>query len=122
MSDTQTRPDATPTAAISNHVVRLMREFTGRGPTKSKAYIQDDLVVVIVEDNLTKAERGLVRDGEAELVLSTRRAFQRTMRADLVMGVEEILDRTVVAFLSANHIDPDLAVETFVLAPEESNG
>jgi hypothetical protein len=31
--------------------------------------------------------------------------------------VEELTDRDVVAFLSNNHIDPDLAVEIFVLAP-----
>ena len=42
-------------------------------------------------------------------------AFQPTMREDLVRGVEDILDREVQAFLSSNHLDPDLAVETFLL-------
>jgi hypothetical protein len=31
--------------------------------------------------------------------------------------VEELTDRDVVAFMSNNHVDPDLAVEIFILAP-----
>jgi hypothetical protein len=46
-----------------------------------------------------------------------RQAYQYTMRTELVDGVEEITLRTVVAFLSANHLDPDIAVESFVLEP-----
>jgi uncharacterized protein YbcI len=46
-----------------------------------------------------------------------RKAFQGTMRHDLISGIEEILGRKVVAFMSDNHIDPDIAIEAFVLAP-----
>ena len=120
MPDSQAVPDggvSSPHAALSNLVVRLMREYTGRGPTRGRAYIHDDLAVVVLQDTLTKGERSLVRDGESELVLEARKAYQRTMRADMVSGAEQILGRRVVAFLSDNHIDPDLAVETFVLGP-----
>ena len=105
-------------AELSNAVVRLMSEYTGRGPTKAQTFIAGDLVTVVLRDTLTKGERSLVRDGLAHLVLSTRKAYQGTMRDDLVAAVEEITGRTVAAFLSDNHIDPDLAVETFVLEPE----
>jgi hypothetical protein len=37
------------------------------------------------------------------------------MSADLTRAVEELTERKVIAFMSANHIDPDLAVETFIL-------
>ena len=106
-------------AAISNMVVRTMSEYTGRGPTKARTYISGDLVTVVLQDTLTKGERSLVDDGRLELVLSTRKAFQGTMRHDLIGGVEEILGRKVVAFMSDNHIDPDVAAETFLLAPDE---
>jgi uncharacterized protein YbcI len=43
------------------------------------------------------------------------------MRDDLVAIVERQLGRTVVAFMSQNHIDPDLAVEVFVLEPGEAD-
>jgi uncharacterized protein YbcI len=105
--------------AIANHVVRLLSEYTGRGPTKARTSFAHDLVTVVVQDVLSKGERSLVRDGKAELVLTTRRAYQQTMRKELTAGVEEITGRTVIAFLSANHIDPDVAIESFVLAPQE---
>ena len=40
------------------------------------------------------------------------------MREDLIAVVERQLDRKVLAFMSQNHIDPDLAVEVFVLQPD----
>jgi uncharacterized protein YbcI len=103
--------------AISNLVVRLTREYTGRGPTRARTHISDDLVSVVMSDTLTKGEITLVQIGESERVLDMRKAFQRAMRQEMVSGVEEITGRTVTAFMSDNHIEPDYAVETFVLAP-----
>ena len=105
-------------AAISNMIVRLTSQYTGRGPTRARTYINQDLVTVVLQDTLTKAERTLLARDRSELVLATRRAFQDAMQADFVAGLQEILGREVVAFLSANHADPDYAVETFILAPE----
>jgi uncharacterized protein YbcI len=50
-------------------------------------------------------------------VLSVRQDFQRTMRDALVEEVERVTGRRVIAFMSDNHIDPDLACEVFILAP-----
>jgi uncharacterized protein YbcI len=107
-------------AAVSNHVVRTMSEYTGRGPTKARSYIHDAVVTVVLHDTLTKGERSLVGDDLDELVLTMRKAFQSTMRHDLVSGIEAILGRTVTAFMSDNHIDPDVAVEVFLLAPADA--
>ena len=109
-------------AAISNYVVRTMSEYTGRGATRTRTHIHDDVVTVLLKDTLTKGERSLVSEELDELVLSMRKAFQGTMRGDLIGGVEEILGRTVVAFLSDNHIDPDAAVEVFLLARVDRPG
>lgn len=64
---------------------------------------------------MTKAERSLVADGELDVVLGMRRKFQRTMRTDLVGEIERITGRKVVAFMSDNHVEPDLAAELFFL-------
>jgi uncharacterized protein YbcI len=104
--------------AIGNLITRLLSDYTGRGPTRARTHFNDNLITIVVQDLLTKGERSLIRDGKQELVLETRRAYQQTMGADLTAGIEEITGRQVIAFLSANHLDPDLAVETFVLAPE----
>jgi uncharacterized protein YbcI len=109
-------------AAISNLIVKLVNEYTGRGPTKARTHINEDVITVVLQDTLTKGERSLVRDGKEELVLNGRTAFQQTMRADLVAGLEAITGRTVRAFLSANHIDPDIAVECFVLDSVPADG
>ncbi len=95
-----------------------MSEYTGRGPTKARTTIGKDVVIVLLEDTLTKGERSLAADGKTDLVLTTRFAFQETMRADLVAAVQDITGRDVAAFMSANHIDPDMAVEVFVLNPK----
>lgn len=44
-----------------------------------------------------------------------RRAFQDTMSEELTGAVERLTGRKVVAFMSHNHVDPDLAAELFVL-------
>ena len=103
--------------AISNLIVRLLSEYTGRGPTQARTHFNDNLVTVVVQDLLTKGEQSLVRHGRSKLVLETRSAYQQTLREDFTEGVETITGRRVIAFLSANHLDPDLAIESFMLAP-----
>ena len=105
---------------ISTATVQLLHEYTGRGPTKAKTVINEDLVTIVLADTLTKGEQKLVDNGLAERVLQLRHDYQLTMRDDLVAIVERQLDRTVIAFMSQNHIDPDLAVEVFILEPAEA--
>ena len=114
-------PDGPTSAAVSNAIVRLVREYTGRGPTRSRAHITGDLVSVVMADTLTKAERNLVDDGKGDLVRSVHQEVQRTMRRDMVAAVESITERKVIAFMSDNHIDPDMAIEAFVLRPRAAS-
>jgi uncharacterized protein YbcI len=72
-----------------------------------------------MRDTLTRAERSLVRAGKGETVRSLRHEFQQTMRDDMVAAVETLTQRKVIAFMSDNHIDPDVGIEAFVLAPEK---
>jgi uncharacterized protein YbcI len=105
-------------AAISNAMVGLLHEYTGRGPTRAKTTIAEDVVVCVVHDTLTRGERKLVSGGEGLVVLAARRAVQGLLREEAVATVEDISGRRVIAFMSENHIAPDLAVETFVLEPK----
>ena len=110
------------TAAISNAMVGLLHDYTGRGPTRARTTIGSDIIVCVLGATLTKGEQSLVADGKHEVVLHSRRAFQDTMQADAITAVQELTGRRVVAFMSNNHIDPDLAVEVFILEPEASDG
>ena len=104
---------------ISTAVVQLLHEYTGRGPTKAKTVINEDLVTILLADTLTKGERTLVDNGHRDRVIQLRHDYQLVMRNDLIAIVERQLQRKVIAFMSNNHIDPDLAVEVFVLEPAE---
>jgi uncharacterized protein YbcI len=103
------------TSQISNTVVRHMREYTGRGPTKARTYLNDAVVLCMVEDTLTKGEQALVDGGEEQSVLTLRRRYQSLMQEDVSKAVEEITGRRVVTFMSDNATDPDMAAEIFVL-------
>jgi uncharacterized protein YbcI len=109
-------------ASISTGVVHAFTEHTGRGPTRARTTIDGDLVVVILQDGQTKAERALVRAGKGDTVLRLRRAFQETMRDDLIGIVEGLTQRTVHAFMSANHNEPDAAAEIFILDGDPHDG
>ena len=117
MSELQSSPTGSVAAAISNAAVRLLHEYTGRGPTKAKTIIGRDVVVIVLADTMTKAEHTLAAKGQSDFVLDMRHRFQLAMREDLVAAVEMNMERTVVAFMSDNHIEPDMAAEVFVLEP-----
>jgi uncharacterized protein YbcI len=48
-----------------------------------------------------------------------RRSFQQAMEEEFRRVIEESTGRKVMAYMSSIHIDPDLAVELFVLEPIE---
>jgi uncharacterized protein YbcI len=102
-------------AAISNAVVALLREHVGKGPTKARTIHSDTFVLCVLEDTMTKAEQSLAKRGKEDHVLGMRHAFQETMQQEMTEAVEALTGRKVVAFMSANHLDPDVGAEVFVL-------
>ena len=104
-------------SALANAVVQVTRDYTGRGPTKARASVHNDTVVVVMQDTLTKGERSLVESGKTSMVLDMRRCYQIVMKDDLIERVEELTGRNVVAFMGDNHIEPDMAVQVFILQP-----
>jgi uncharacterized protein YbcI len=102
-------------AAIVRAVVAYYREHTGRGPNRAQAFHRGDVITVVLEDTMTKAERTLVDRGRADAVTSLREAFHETMRGELVAMVEELTGRTVRAFVAGSQLDPDVAVAVFLL-------
>jgi uncharacterized protein YbcI len=67
-------------AAVSSAVVGLCAKHIGRGPTKARTTIDGNLVVVLLRDGMTTAEKSLVHAGKEAEVQRLRRAFQETMR------------------------------------------
>jgi uncharacterized protein YbcI len=102
-------------AAISNLVVKVYADHIGRGPTKARAYLNEDIVICVMEDTMTKAERTLVESGHEEAVLEVRAVLQESMREALTTGIEGLTGHRVIAFISGSNLAPDLASELFVL-------
>jgi uncharacterized protein YbcI len=103
--------------AISTAVVRVVADYTGRGPTRARTIISGDWVFVSLEDTLTKGERRLAETGNADFVMDARRRYQSAMRDELTGEVEALMGRKVIAFFSDNHLDPDMALEAMLLEP-----
>jgi uncharacterized protein YbcI len=109
-------------AEISNAIVRRLREYTGRGPTKARTTIRDNVVVVLLEQTLSKGEQSLANNGRGAKVIEIRNEFQEAMREESSAKIAELTGRNVIAMMSANHIDPDLAAEIYVLdGPPDHN-
>ena len=102
-------------AALSRAVVQLHTHYLGRGPTKGHAFHRGNVVVVILEDTLTRAERSLIGAGKEEVVRDMRRQLVATMRRDLVGAVEQLTARRVVSLLADADVAPDVAAEVFIL-------
>src|SRR5918998_992594 len=100
-------------SAISAAVGRVVADHVGRGPTTVRTTIREDVVVCVMRDTFTKAERKLVDAGQGAFVKDMRLRFQEMMRPDLIAVVTELAGRPVDAFLSDHHLDPDIAVEVF---------
>jgi uncharacterized protein YbcI len=109
-------------AAIANEIGRLVAEFAGRGATRTRAFVHDDVVVCLLEDGATKAEVHLVAAGRDELVRMNRDALQRVMEDELVAAVERLTERKVVNFLSGISTMGDASVEVFVLESRAADG
>jgi uncharacterized protein YbcI len=100
---------------LSNAMVALFKQYSGRGPTDCRTYLEPDLVIVVLVGGYTAAERTLFEDGKWHDVRQARLAWQDSMEVRFIDTIERLTHRTVTAFLSANRQDPDLSVELFVL-------
>jgi uncharacterized protein YbcI len=105
--------------AISEGIVRLLKEFYGTGPTRAKTYVAEDLVVCVLRGGFTKAEQTLLEGGRGQAVLSQRVEFQEVMRDRFIAVVEQATGRRVIGFMAGSQQDPDMLCEVFVLAPTD---
>jgi|SRR6187200_1579793 uncharacterized protein YbcI len=105
--------------AISDGMVALLKEFYGVGPTQTKTYYHDDLVVCLMRGGFTRVERTLLEGGRTSAVIQQRMEFQEVMRERFTSVVEGAAGRRVVGFMSGNQQDPDMICEVFVLAPTD---
>ena len=105
--------------AISDGMVALLKEFYGRGPTRTKSYYADDLVVCVLRGGFSRVEQTLLEGGRGASVIQQRMDFQDVMRARFAGVIEDATGRRVIGFMSGNQQDPDMMCEVFILAPTD---
>ena len=116
--DASSQPGGPPALRIANAVGRLHKELAGRGPTKVRTYIQEDMVACVLEGGLTRAEQTVLEHAGTGPVVEMRLRLQAAMRPSIVEIVEGILGRSVRSFMSANDPGSNLQVETLLLEPQ----
>jgi uncharacterized protein YbcI len=109
---------------ISNEMVRLYKEQFGRGPTKARTnWAGPDVLLTVLEDTLTPAERNLVKLGEHQRLRDLRMFFQYASIKEFCAPVERLTGRKVRSFHSSIDSKADgMSMEVFVLHPEGYDG
>jgi anti-anti-sigma factor len=100
---------------IANGLVRLWRERAGVGPQRARAHVTETSVACLMEGTLTAAERTLATSGRGELVRRQRDELRRVLRDDASELVEGVTGRRVLCVLGDTSVEPDHAVDVFVL-------
>jgi uncharacterized protein YbcI len=104
---------------ISDGIVALLKEFYGRGPTRTKSYYEDDLVVCLLRGGFTRVEQTLLEGGRGPAVIQQRMEFQELMRERFEAVIERATGRRVIGFMSGNQQHPDIMCEVFILSPTD---
>lgn len=112
----QSDPSGAIRTAISDGLVALLKEYYGRGPDRTKTYVNGDLVVCLLRGGFTRVEQTLREGGHGDDVIRQRMAFQEVMRDRFTNVVEQATGRKVIGFMSGNQQSPDMICEVFVLA------
>jgi len=105
--------------AISDGMVALLKEFYGRGPSRTKSYYQDDLVVCLLRGGFSQVEQTLLEGGRGSAVIQQRMEFQDLMRDRFEAVIKASTGRDVIGFMSGNQQGPDIMCEVFILAPTD---
>jgi|GraSoiStandDraft_4_1057263.scaffolds.fasta_scaffold142613_3 uncharacterized protein YbcI len=115
------RPDNAPldgpalTTAISDAMAGLYARHYGHERATASTYINDNVVVCILEDILSAKEDAQIAAGHSGAVIDERVAFQTDTEDQFTREVERLTRRRVVAFMSANQTTPGIACELFYL-------
>lgn len=105
---------------ISNAIVRLHKAFHGKGPTKARSFLSQDVLVVVLEGGWTRGEETLLEHGYVDTVAQGRFAMQQSVEAEMRGVVEEITGCRVRSFLSANDPRRQVQTEIFLLESDDT--
>jgi uncharacterized protein YbcI len=107
-------------AALSEAMATMHQHYHGREPATAKSLMMgDDLLACVLGGVYTDVEKTLIELQQKTTVQETRSAFQDAMQRKFIEVVERLSGRRVLAFISNQHVGPDLEIELFVPSPED---
>jgi uncharacterized protein YbcI len=99
---------------ISTQMAAMQKSAFGKGPVGAKSYLFDDLLLIVMREGLTVAEKTMLGFGRQDLVREFRQQFENEMTSRIVGMVEDLTERKVLTYQSQVMFDPDVIVELFV--------
>ena len=81
----------------------------------ASTFHHDNVLVTLMHDVLSHAEKILGQNGQKASVSDWRETLQTVLEPDFREAVERLTGRKVIACISDNHVDPDVAAEIFIL-------
>jgi uncharacterized protein YbcI len=104
--------------AVTDAMIALHRRYHHRVPVTAKTLmLGDDLLACVLGGVYTDVEKTMIEVQRGTTVQETRSAFQNAMQHKFIEAVERLSGRNVLAFISNQHIGPDIEIELFVLKP-----
>ena len=104
---------------LQRDLVQLHKEFMGRGPIKTKLYMNEDTILVLLLNGHTPSEQTMYEGGRHRSVAQTRVDLSESIRKRFVECVERLTGRDVVGFMSSSQQHPDLLSQVYVLKPTD---
>jgi len=104
--------------AVTDAMVDLHQRYHHRLPVTAKTLLLgDDLLACVLGGVYTTVEQTMIELQRSVIVQETRSAFQTAMQHKFIAAVEALSGRTVLAFISNQHVGPDVEIELFMLKP-----
>ena len=106
--------------AVTTAMVSLHERYHGRQPVTAKSQLMgDDVLACVMGGVYTEVEKTLIEIQRSAVVQETRSAFQQAMQHRFIDEIQRLSGRRVIAFISNQHVGPDLEIEIFVLSPSD---
>jgi uncharacterized protein YbcI len=104
--------------AVTDAMVALHERYYHRKPVSAKTQmLGDDLLACVLGGVYTEVEQTMIELQRTTVVQETRSAFQTAMQHKFIDRVQSLSGRDVLAFISNQHVGPDMEIELFMLTP-----
>jgi uncharacterized protein YbcI len=104
--------------AVTAAMVAMHERYHHRVPVTAKTLLLGDEVLICVLSGVySDVEKTMIELQRGTLVQQVRSAFQVAMEHKFIAAVERLSGREVLAFVSDQHVGPDIEIELFMLKP-----